>query len=61
VVGFLRTLSDGAVTTYVAGLLVAPAWRGRGLGRTLLDACQALVPTTRLDLLAEERTRYDDI
>jgi 8-oxo-dGTP pyrophosphatase MutT (NUDIX family) len=61
VVGFLRALSDGAVTTYVAGLLVAPAWRGRGLGRTLLDACQALVPTTRLDLLAEERTRYDDI
>jgi GNAT superfamily N-acetyltransferase len=53
VVGFLRALSDGAVTTYVAGLLVIPAWRGRGLGRALLDACQALAPTTRLDLLAE--------
>lgn len=52
-VGSLRALSDGAVTTYVAGLLVAPAWRGRGLGRALLDACQALAPTTRLDLLAE--------
>jgi 8-oxo-dGTP diphosphatase len=55
-VGFLRALSDGAVTTYVAGLLVAPAWRGRGLGRALLDACQALAPTTRLDLLAEPAT-----
>jgi GNAT superfamily N-acetyltransferase len=53
IIGFLRALSDGAVTTYVAELLVAPAWRGRGLGRALLDACQALVPTTRLDLLAE--------
>jgi 8-oxo-dGTP pyrophosphatase MutT (NUDIX family)/GNAT superfamily N-acetyltransferase len=53
VVGFLRALSDGAVTTYVAGLLVAPSWRGRGLGCALLDACQALAPTTRLDLLAE--------
>jgi GNAT superfamily N-acetyltransferase len=53
VVGFLRALSDGAVTTYVAELLVAPAWRGRGLGRALLDACQALAPTTRLDLLAK--------
>jgi GNAT superfamily N-acetyltransferase len=53
VVGFLRALSDGAVTTFVAELLVAPSWRGRGLGRALLDACQALAPTTRLDLLAE--------
>jgi GNAT superfamily N-acetyltransferase len=53
VVGFLRALSDGAVSTYVAGLLVAPTWRGRGLGRALLDACQALAPTTRLDVLAE--------
>lgn len=53
VVGFLRALSDGAVSTYVAGLLVTPAWRRRGLARALLDACQALVPTTRLDVLAE--------
>jgi GNAT superfamily N-acetyltransferase len=51
-VGFLRALSDGAVSTYVAEVLVAPHWRGRGLGRALLDACQQLVPTTRLDLLA---------
>lgn len=52
VVGFLRALSDGAVSTYVAELLIAPAWRGRGLGAALLDACQALAPSTRLDLLA---------
>jgi 8-oxo-dGTP pyrophosphatase MutT (NUDIX family) len=51
-VGFLRALSDGAVSTYVAELLVAPEWRGHGLGAVLLDACQALAPTTRLDLLA---------
>lgn len=53
VVGFLRAISDGAVTTYVAGLLIAPAWRGRGVGRALLGACQELVPSTRLDLLSE--------
>jgi ADP-ribose pyrophosphatase YjhB (NUDIX family) len=53
VIGFLRAVSDGAVTTYVAGLLVAPEWRGRGVGGALLDACQALAPSTRLDLLAE--------
>ena len=53
VIGFLRAVSDGVVTTYVAGLLVAPEWRGRGVGQALLDACQTLAPATRLDLLAE--------
>ena len=52
--GFVRALTDGAVTTYVAELLVAPAWRGRGLGRALLRACHALCPSTRLDLLSAE-------
>lgn len=52
VVGFLRAVSDRAVTTYVADVLVAPAWRGRGLATALLDACHALVPATRLDLLS---------
>ena len=52
VVGFLRALSDGEVTTYVAELLVAPEWRGRGVGRVLLEACHALCPRTRLDLLS---------
>ena len=53
-VGFVRALTDGAVTTYIAELLVAPAWRGRGLGRGLLRACHALCPSTRLDLLSAE-------
>lgn len=51
-IGFLRALSDGEVTTYVAELLVTPAWRGHGVGRALLAACRARVPGTRLDLLA---------
>ncbi|HEY1012737.1 MAG TPA: GNAT family N-acetyltransferase, partial [Herpetosiphonaceae bacterium] len=50
-IGFARCLSDGAVTTYLAELLIAPGWRGRGVGRALLGACQALVPATRLDVL----------
>lgn len=58
IVGCLRALSDGLVSTYICELLVVPAWRRRGLGRTLLDACQALVPTTRLDLLAEIEARH---
>jgi GNAT superfamily N-acetyltransferase len=51
-VGFVRALTDGQVTMYIAELLVAPEWRGRGLGRALLDACHLLFPRTRLDLLS---------
>jgi GNAT superfamily N-acetyltransferase len=52
VAGFLRGLTDGAVTLYVADLLVAPAWRGRGIATALLDVCHALYPTARFDLLS---------
>jgi GNAT superfamily N-acetyltransferase len=52
VIAFLRALSDGAVTTYVDELLVAPQWRGQGVGSALLEVCHELAPGTRLDLLA---------
>ena len=52
VIGFCRALSDGAVTTYVAEVLVAPAWRGQGIASALLEASQRLCPGSRLDLLA---------
>src|SRR4051812_16074396 len=35
VVGFLRGLSDGDVTLYVAEILVAPDWRGKGIASAL--------------------------
>ncbi len=63
VVGFLRAVSDGAVTTYVAEILVAPEWRGCRLGVALLAVAQYLCPGTRLDLLAtaQSRTFYERI
>jgi ribosomal protein S18 acetylase RimI-like enzyme len=57
VIGFLRAISDGIVTTYVAELLVAPAWRQEGLATALLEAAQRLVPGSRLDLLATGASR----
>ncbi len=54
VIGFVRALTDGEVTTYIADLLVAPRYRRRGLGRLLVEACHALYPHTRLDLISEE-------
>ena len=52
VAGFVRALTDGAVTMYIAELLVAPVWRGHGLGRSLLDACHLLFLHARRDLLS---------
>jgi GNAT superfamily N-acetyltransferase len=54
VISFIRALTDGTVTTYVAEVLVARDWRGKGIGRALLDTCQALYPDTRLDLLSTD-------
>src|ERR1051326_6783768 len=57
VVGFCRALSDGSVTTYIADLLVAPAWQGQGIGSALLEVSQRLAPGSRVELLALETSR----
>jgi GNAT superfamily N-acetyltransferase len=57
VVGFVRGLTDGAITMYIAEMAVDVRLRGRGIGRALLDACHALYPTVRLDLLATDDAR----
>ena len=51
-IGFCRALTDGHVTTYIAEILVAPAWQRRGLGQALLELCHRLYPETRLDVLS---------
>ncbi len=51
-VGFLRAITDTQITTYLCEVLVAREFRQLGLGRLLIDVCQSLVPTTRLDLLS---------
>ncbi|GHO86642.1 GNAT family N-acetyltransferase [Dictyobacter formicarum] len=57
VVGFVRALTDGAITMYIADLLVDVHTRNAGIGRTLLETCHQLYPTTRLDLLAADGSR----
>jgi predicted N-acetyltransferase YhbS len=54
VIGFLRALTDGQVTTYIAEVLVSPYWCGQGLGQALIETCQRLCPSTRIDLLSTE-------
>jgi GNAT superfamily N-acetyltransferase len=57
VIGFVRAITDGVITTYVAELLVSVEWRGRGIASVLLNVTQLLGPGTRLDLLATEQSR----
>lgn len=51
VTGFLGTITDQAVTTYIAALLAAKERRVQGVGGALLEAGHGLAPSTRLDLL----------
>ena len=54
VIGFVRGITDGEITTYIADLLVHANYRGKGIGRLLVNACHALSPHTRLDLISTE-------
>lgn len=36
-VGFARAVTDGVLRAYLEDVIVAPGWRGRGIGRALLD------------------------
>ena len=53
-VGFLRAITDTRITTYLCEVLVSREFRRIGLGKLLIDVCQGLVPTTRLDLLSTD-------
>jgi len=54
IVGLLRALTDGEITTYIAEIIIDMDYRGRGIGKALLDECHNLYPHTRLDLLSTE-------
>lgn len=56
IVGLLRALTDGEITTYIAELIIDMNYRGKGIGAgaALLDECHNLYPNTRLDLLSTE-------
>jgi ribosomal protein S18 acetylase RimI-like enzyme len=51
-IGFAHALTDG-VTAYLAQLLVAPGYRCRGVGRSLVDATFARAGVARMDLLTD--------
>ncbi|MGH8629739.1 MAG: GNAT family N-acetyltransferase [Burkholderiales bacterium] len=43
IAGFVVLVMRGALVGYLQGICVAPAFRGRGIGRALMDFSEALV------------------
>lgn len=54
IVGMMRGFTDGNITTFIAEIIVHRVYRGKGLGKALLDICHHLYPKTRIELLADE-------
>jgi ribosomal protein S18 acetylase RimI-like enzyme len=54
VVGFAELLSDGELQAYLASVAVAAHFRGRGIGRALVEESLRRAGGTRIDLLSEE-------
>ncbi|WP_346930109.1 GNAT family N-acetyltransferase [Clostridium sp.] len=54
IVGLIRALTDGEITTYIAEIIVDTNYRGKGIGKALLDMCHNLYPHARLDLLSTD-------
>jgi ribosomal protein S18 acetylase RimI-like enzyme len=54
VVGFAELLGDGELQGFLATMVVAPGFRGRGVGRELVREATRRSGTERVDLLSEE-------
>lgn len=54
VVGYLQALTDGYVTMHITDLLVDADYRGRGIGRLMLQTCHLLYPRVQINLIAEK-------
>ena len=54
IVGLVRGITDGEITTYIAEVIVDKNYRGKGIGDALISTCHYLYPHTRIDLLSTE-------
>jgi ribosomal protein S18 acetylase RimI-like enzyme len=57
VAAFVRAITDGAMSMYVADIIVKPDHRHQGVASALIYACHLLYPEVRLDLLSEESAK----
>ena len=57
IVGVVRAFTDTEITTYIIELLVGEEFRGKGIGKALIDTCHLLYPKARIEVLASETSR----
>ncbi|QTN01473.1 GNAT family N-acetyltransferase [Sediminibacillus dalangtanensis] len=57
VVGYVRGLTDSAVTLYICELLIAKPYRGTGLGKKIIDQVFHFYPETRMEMLATSSSK----
>ena len=60
-VGFARAISDGLLTTFICELLVIEAYRGKGIGKKLVQHIWDIFPETRIDLISEADGFYEKL
>jgi GNAT superfamily N-acetyltransferase len=56
IIGVVRALTDGEITTYIAEIVVSNKYRGKGIGKCLIEACHKLFPHTRIDVLSSKES-----
>lgn len=56
VIGHLRAMTDYALSTYIADILVAKEWRRKGLAGLLLEVCHQLTPRTLFVLMSVDES-----
>lgn len=54
ITGVVRAFTDTEITTYIIELLVGQDFRGKGIGKALIDVCHLLYPKARIEVLASE-------
>ncbi|UOQ92567.1 GNAT family N-acetyltransferase [Halobacillus shinanisalinarum] len=52
VIGYLRGLTDGAITLYICEVLVMENYRKLGIGQQLINLAHECYPSTRIEMLA---------
>ena len=57
VVGVVRGLTDTEITTYIVELIINEEFRGKGLGKSLINACHLLYPRTRIEVLGSSYSK----
>ncbi len=56
--GFIRGISDGVFTLFIAELIINEEYRRKGYGRKLIEYVHGLVPLTRIDLISDNDEFY---